>query len=104
MKPRKVARAVKARKAAQAANANIAFSPYRTFTREDWARLRADTPMTLKPHELEQLSGVIEELSVDEVEQIYLPMSRLLNPTAIWRSTWDSRSVSGELAAGSARR
>ena len=57
----------------------LQFSPYRTFTREDWARLRADTPMTLKPSELEELSGVIEELSVDEVEQIYLPLSRLLN-------------------------
>jgi type I pantothenate kinase len=79
VKPRKVARAVRARKAAQAAKANLAFSPYRTFTRDEWARLRADTPMTLKPHELELLSGVIEELSVEEVEQIYLPMSRLLN-------------------------
>jgi len=55
------------------------FSPYRVFTREEWARLRADTPMTLQPHELEQLSGIIEEVSVDEVEQIYLPLSRLLN-------------------------
>lgn len=55
------------------------YSPYRIFTREEWARLRADTPMTLKPSELEQLSGVIEELSVDEVEEIYLPLSRLLN-------------------------
>ncbi|MFT3732593.1 MAG: type I pantothenate kinase [Hyphomicrobium sp.] len=58
---------------------NVPYSPYRIFTREDWARLRADTPMTLQPNELEQLSGIIEELSVDEVEQIYLPMSRLLN-------------------------
>ena len=57
----------------------LQFSPYRTFTRDEWARLRADTPMTLKPSELEELSGVIEELSVDEVEQIYLPLSRLLN-------------------------
>lgn len=57
----------------------LPFSPYRVFTREEWARLRADTPMTLKSHELEQLSGIIEELSVDEVEQIYLPLSRLLN-------------------------
>jgi len=57
----------------------VPFSPYRVFTREEWARLRADTPMTLKPNELEQLSGIIEELSVDEVEQIYLPLSRLLN-------------------------
>lgn len=57
----------------------LPFSPYRTFTREEWAALRLDTPMTLKPEELEELSGVIEELSVDEVEEIYLPLSRLLN-------------------------
>jgi type I pantothenate kinase len=55
------------------------FSPYREFTRAEWARLRADTPMTLASHELEQLSGVIEELSVEDVEEIYLPLSRLLN-------------------------
>lgn len=61
------------------AAANLDFSPYRIFSRHDWAKLRADTPMTLAPHELEQLSGLIEELSIDEVEQIYLPMSRLLN-------------------------
>ena len=57
----------------------LPFSPYRTFTRDEWARLRADTPMTLKPDDLEELSGVIEELSVDEVVEIYLPLSRLLN-------------------------
>jgi type I pantothenate kinase len=59
--------------------ADLQFSPYRIFDRESWARLRADTPMTLASNELEALSGVIEELSVDEVEEIYLPMSRLLN-------------------------
>lgn len=59
--------------------APLPYSPYRVFNREQWARLRADTPMTLEPSELEQLSGIIEELSVDEVEQIYLPLSRLLN-------------------------
>jgi type I pantothenate kinase len=57
----------------------LAFSPYRVFSREEWAKLRADTPMTLVPRDLEQLSGLIEELSMEEVEQIYLPMSRLLN-------------------------
>jgi type I pantothenate kinase len=57
----------------------LAFSPYRTFTREQWAKLRADTPMTLVPRELDQLSGLIEDLSMSEVEQIYLPLSRLLN-------------------------
>ncbi len=57
----------------------IGFSPYQSFSRAEWARLRADTPMTLQPNELEQLSGIIEELSVVEVEEIYLPLSRLLN-------------------------
>ena len=62
-----------------ASRSNIQFSPYREFKREEWAKLRADTPMTLVPRDLEQLSGVIEELSMLEVEQIYLPLSRLLN-------------------------
>lgn len=58
---------------------DLQFSPYQVFSRADWARLRADTPMTLQSHELEQLSGIIEELSVEDVEEIYLPLSRLLN-------------------------
>ncbi len=59
--------------------AGLQYSPYRHFTREEWARLRADTPMTLVPRDLESLSGLIEELSISEVEDIYLPLSRLLN-------------------------
>lgn len=59
--------------------APLGFSPYRIFNREEWARLRADTPMTIAPRDLEHLSGLIEELSMEEVEQIYLPLSRLLN-------------------------
>lgn len=58
---------------------SLQYSPYRHFTREDWARLRADTPMTLVPRDLDSLSGIIDELSMGEVEQIYLPLSRLLN-------------------------
>lgn len=58
---------------------DIAFSPYRFFSREAWAALRADTPMVLSEADLEQLSGINEELSMEEVEAIYLPMSRLLN-------------------------
>lgn len=57
----------------------LQFSPYRVFARDEWAKLRADTPMTLVPRDLEQLRGLIEELSMEEVEQIYLPLSRLLN-------------------------
>lgn len=57
----------------------LLYSPYRIFSRSEWARLRADTPMTLAPDELDELSGVIEELRVEDVEEIYLPLSRLLN-------------------------
>jgi type I pantothenate kinase len=59
--------------------AELPFSPYISFSRSEWANLRADTPMTLVARDLEQLSGLMEELSLDEVEQIYLPLSRLLN-------------------------
>jgi type I pantothenate kinase len=71
--------AVNPLQAAMSYKSNIHFSPYRDFSREEWAKLRADTPMTLVARDLEQLSGIIEELSMTEVEQIYLPMSRLLN-------------------------
>jgi len=64
---------------ALASSVALGFSPYRTFTRAEWARLRADTPMTLSADDLDQVSGVIEELSAADVEEIYLPMSRLLN-------------------------
>jgi type I pantothenate kinase len=58
---------------------NVQYSPYRTFSRSEWAALREDTPMTLVPRDLASLSGLIEDLSVEEVETIYLPLSRLLN-------------------------
>ena len=57
----------------------LKFSPYRVFDRPQWAKLRADTPMTLVERDLEQLRGLIGELSLDEVEEIYLPLSRLVN-------------------------
>ena len=61
------------------ARSKIDFSPYRQFTREEWSRLRADTPMTLSEADLEALSGLIERVSAAEVQEIYLPLSRLIN-------------------------
>ncbi|MCJ7598749.1 MAG: type I pantothenate kinase [Methyloceanibacter sp.] len=58
---------------------SVAFSPYIVYGREEWARLRADTPMTLDESELENLSGLTERISTSEVVEIYLPLSRLLN-------------------------
>lgn len=60
-------------------SSRLEFSPYEMFTHDEWAKLRADTPMTLTNEEVAGLSGVIERISADEVEHIYLPLSRLLN-------------------------
>lgn len=49
------------------------------FAREDWAQLRASTPMTLTEEDIEQVRGINEQLSMDDVEEVYLPVSRLLN-------------------------
>jgi len=57
----------------------VAFSPYIVYSRDDWAALRADTPMPLSEAELENLSGLTERVSTQEVVEIYLPLSRLLN-------------------------
>jgi type I pantothenate kinase len=54
-------------------------SPYVRFTREEWARLRAATPLTLTEADLEHLRGINERIDLDEVADIYLPLSRLLN-------------------------
>ena len=54
-------------------------SRYVTINRDEWAALRASTPLTLREEDLEQLRGINEQLSLDEVATIYLPLSRLLN-------------------------
>jgi type I pantothenate kinase len=55
------------------------FSPYVTFERSEWARLRAATPLTLTDKDLVALRGINEYVSLDEVAEVYLPLSRLLN-------------------------
>lgn len=52
---------------------------YLDFTHEAWGRLRADMPLTLSEVDLAQLRGLNERVSLDEVVEIYLPLSRLLN-------------------------
>ncbi len=59
--------------------ATLPISPYMIFTREQWAALRDSEPMTLTYEELLTLQGIDYELSIDEVEDIYLPLSRLLS-------------------------
>ena len=54
-------------------------SRYQRFTRSEWAALRADTPLTLTEDDLTHLRGLNDRVSLDEVVDIYLPLSRLLN-------------------------
>jgi type I pantothenate kinase len=54
-------------------------SPFIAFTREEWSRLRGETPLTLDQRDVDELRGITEALSLEEVEQVYLPLSRLLN-------------------------
>jgi type I pantothenate kinase len=54
-------------------------SPFRRFSREDWAALREDTPMTLTEADLDEVRSLNDLIDLNEVEQVYLPMSRLLN-------------------------
>ncbi len=54
-------------------------SPYQVFPRAKWAQLREDTPMTLTPDEVTRLRSLHDRLDMREVEEIYLPLSRLLS-------------------------
>src|ERR1044071_6684923 len=54
-------------------------SPYRIFSRAQWAALREDAPMTLTPDEVTRLRSLHDRLDMREVEEIYLPLSRLLS-------------------------
>src|SRR5262245_16758915 len=54
-------------------------SPYIDLTREEWSQLRNSTPLTLTEADLANLRGLNDRISLREVEEIYLPLSRLLN-------------------------
>ena len=54
-------------------------SPYLDFHRQDWRERRAAMPQVLTAEEAEKLSGIGENLDLQEVEDIYLPLSRLIH-------------------------
>ncbi len=57
----------------------MAVSRFLEFTRAEWAALRASTPLPLTEPQLRGLVSVNERMSLDEVADVYLPLSRLLN-------------------------
>lgn len=56
-----------------------AYTPYDSFTREEWSALSGKIPVPLTQEELARLQGINEELSLQEVSDIYLPLARLIN-------------------------
>jgi type I pantothenate kinase len=53
-------------------------TPFAEFDRATWSRLRASTPLTLTEDDLERLSGLGDPIDLQEVEEVYLPLSRLI--------------------------
>jgi len=54
-------------------------SPYLSFTRNEWCQYRLNMPSPLTAEEIETLPGQIDEVTAKEIEEIYLPLSRLLS-------------------------
>lgn len=61
------------------ASPRVDSSLYESFSREQWRALRASTPLTLDADDLDELRGLNEALDLDDVESVYLPISRLVN-------------------------
>jgi type I pantothenate kinase len=54
-------------------------SPYVELDRDAWAELGAHTDQPLSELEVERVRGLGDQLDLDEVQQVYLPLSRLLS-------------------------
>ena len=54
-------------------------SPYVELDRDAWSKLAATTEQPLTAEEIVRLRGLGDELDLEEIEQVYLPLSRLLS-------------------------
>jgi len=54
-------------------------TPFVELSRADWAELAQSTPQPLTEPEIVQLRGLGDTMSLHEVNDVYLPLSRLLN-------------------------
>lgn len=57
----------------------LVISPYQQFDRQRWCQYRDNAPLTLTQQDVERLQGVNDFVSLTEVEEIYLPLARLLS-------------------------
>jgi type I pantothenate kinase len=54
-------------------------APYHHFTKAEWSALRADEPMTLTREDVARLRTLSDPISLEEAEEVYLPLTRLLS-------------------------
>ncbi|GAB3280159.1 type I pantothenate kinase [Parasphingorhabdus pacifica] len=54
-------------------------SPYVELHRDQWRELRSSMPLPLSEQELADLRGLGEQVDLEEVADVYLPLSRLIN-------------------------
>jgi type I pantothenate kinase len=54
-------------------------APYHHFTKAQWSALRADEPMTLTREDISRLRTLSDPISLEEAEEVYLPLTRLLS-------------------------
>jgi len=57
----------------------LELQPYHHFTKAEWANFRADEPMTLDASDIQRLRALTDPISLEEAEQVYLPLSRLIS-------------------------
>jgi type I pantothenate kinase len=55
------------------------YTPYIIFSKEEWSSLGFGTKLSLTEKEVKKLRGLNEPMSIEEVKDVYLPISRLLN-------------------------
>jgi len=60
------------------AGARESTSPFVDFDRASWAKLGANTPLPLTADELDRVRSLGDAVDLDEVREVYLPLSRLL--------------------------
>ncbi|WP_175444338.1 type I pantothenate kinase [Alkalicoccus daliensis] len=69
-------------------------TPFTTFTRDEWAALRESYPMEVSAEEIDKLKGVNDVLNMEEIADIYLPLTRLIHLHAIAsQELYRSRSI-----------
>ena len=53
--------------------------PYHRFSRAEWSHFRDGEPMTLTADDIKRLRSLTDPISLDEAEEVYLPLARLMS-------------------------